>query len=373
MDYGIDISHWNALVDANAVRANGITYAWCKATEGTAYVDPTFVGKVGQLRAAGIAVGAYHFMRGGDPRAQARHFRTVAATCLTPGSVLPMLDMEAADARGSANEYVRAFYDELSPSVADVYGNLDWWRNVLRPAEWGTRNILGHIARYNGDPGNPGWSYPRLAVHQHTSSGTVPGIPGNVDRNATMAGFGLSDLLIGGTGQPVPIPEPPPVQTGDTWIVRPGDTLSGIASAWNVTVSELAAANGIANPDLIHVNQVIYRPGTPGAISPSQPGTRYQVRPGETLSEIAARFGTTVAALVALNHIANPDRVYAGQWLDLPRGSGGTSPRVYIVQSGDTLGSIAARLNYPGGYMALAARNNISNPNRIYIGQRIYY
>lgn len=375
MDYGIDISHWNALVDANAVRANGITYAWCKATEGTAYVDPTFAGKVSQLRAAGIKVGAYHFMRGTDPRAQARHFRTVAATCLVPGSLVPMLDMEAADVRSNANEYVRAFYDELGPGIAEVYGNLDWWRNALRPADWGNRNIIGHIARYNGDPGNPGWTYPRMAVHQHTASGTVPGIPGNVDRNATMAGYGLADLLIAGTVQPEPTlpPSPPPVQMGDTWIVRPGDTLSRIASAWNVTVSALAAANSISNPDLIYVGQVIHRPGTSGAVPPAQPGTRYQVRSGDTLSEIASRFGTTVAALVALNHISNPDRIYVGQWLDLPAGSAATSGRVYIVQSGDTLGKIAARSNYPGGYLALAARNNIADPNRIYVGQSIYY
>lgn len=323
MDYGIDISHWNALVDANAVRANGITYAWCKATEGTAYVDPTFVGKVGQLRAAGIKVGAYHFMRGGDPRAQARHFRTVAATCLTPGSLVPMLDMEAADVRSNANEYVRAFYDELSPGIAEVYGNLDWWRNVLRPADWGNRNIIGHIARYNGNPGNPGWTYPRMAVHQHTSSGTVPGIPGNVDRNATMAGYGLTDLFIRRTDppepEPEPLPSPTPAPVGDTWIVRPGDTLSRIASAWNVTVSALAVANGISNPDLIYVNQVIHRPGATGAVPPMQPGTRYRVRSGDTLSEIASRFSTTVAVLVALNHISNPDRIYIGQWLVLPR------------------------------------------------------
>lgn len=48
-DYGIDVSH---------VHANGITFAWCKATEGTEgtdYVDPTFASKVTQLRAAGTS------------------------------------------------------------------------------------------------------------------------------------------------------------------------------------------------------------------------------------------------------------------------------------------------------------------------------
>lgn len=378
MDYGIDLSHWNAVVDAHAVRANGITYAWCKATEDTTYVDPTFVGKVAQLRAAGIVVGAYHFVRGSDPRAQARHFKSVALGCLAPGCLLPMLDMESADSRANANEYVRAFYDELAPGIAEVYGNLDWWTHVLRPTEWGDRNLLGHIARYNGDPGNPGYSYPKMAVHQHTSSGKVPGIPGNVDRNATMNGYMLSHLLIGG---PMPIPQPGPilpvpvpVQSGDTWVVRPGDTLSRIASAWGMTVSAVAAANGIPNPDLIYVNQVIHKPGTGGAAPAPTEGQRYQVRPGDTLSGIAAQHGTTVAVLAALNHISNPDRIFAGQWLALPDGAPFiVEPRVYTVQAGDTLGKIAAKLGYPGGYPALAARNHIVNPNRIFVGQKIYY
>ncbi len=377
MDYGIDLSHWNAVVDAHAVRVNGISFAWVKASEGNAYIDPTFAGKVGQLRAAGIKTGAYHFARSSDPRAEARHFKQVAEGCLSPGSLLPMLDMEASEVRSNADGYVRAFYDELGTAVAEVYGNLDWWRTALHPSTWGDRNVLGHIARYNGDPGNPGWHYGRLAVHQHTSSGTVPGIPGAVDRNVTMTGYALSDLLIGGAGptQPMPPYEPPAAaQAGDTWVVRPGDTLSRIASAWGVTVSQLAAANGIPNPDLVYVNQVIHKPATPGAVPAVQAGARYQVRPGDTLSAIASRYGITVAVLTALNHISNPDRVFAGQWLELPWGNTViTVGRVYTVQSGDTLGKIAAKLGYPGGYPALAARNHITNPNRIYVGQRIYY
>lgn len=378
MEFGTDLSHWNALVDANAVRANGITFAWCKATEGTDYVDPTFVGKVNQLRAAGIIVGAYHMMRAGNIRAQAAHFANVAsmAGCLNAGSLLPMYDMEQAEVRSNADSVVNEFHDALNVSIGEVYGNLDWWRNALHFSSWGNRNIYGHIARYNGDPGNPGFSYGRMGFHQHSSTGKVPGIPGNVDRNCTMAGFTVTQLCIGGVNPPpVPVPPPPPIQSGDTWVVRPGDTLSRIASAWGVTVSALAVANGIPNPDLIFVNQVIHRPGTGGAAPLPGEGERYQIRSGDTLSGIAAAHGTTVAELVALNHISNPDRIFAGQWITLPAHSAPTptEPRFYVVKRGDTLGRIAATLNYPGGYPALAARNGISNPNRIFPGQKIYY
>lgn len=319
MDYGVDVSHYNAIADANAARGNGITFAWCKATEGTTYVDPTFANKVKQLKAAGIVVGAYHFLRAGDVAAQARRFREVAgdAGCLNAGALLPMADMEASDVRGTANTVVARFYDAVGVSPLDVYGNLDWWRNVLAPAQWGARSILGHIARYNGDPGNPGWSYPGLALHQHTSSGNVPGIPGNVDRNATIGTYNLRALTIGQVAAPAaPIPlTPAPIAAGNTWTVKRGDTLSRIASAWGSTVSAVAVANGITNPDLITVGQVIHRPGSANARPAPSPRGSYTIRPGDTLSAIARKYNTTVPALVALNHLSNPDRIVAGRTL----------------------------------------------------------
>ncbi|MFK0296711.1 LysM peptidoglycan-binding domain-containing protein, partial [Streptomyces sp. NPDC090442] len=47
------------------------------------------------------------------------------------------------------------------------------------------------------------------------------------------------------------------------------------------------------------------------------PAATYTVRSGDTLSGIAARYGTTVAKLAAANHITNPDRIYAGQTLKI--------------------------------------------------------
>lgn len=381
MDYGIDLSRFNAVSDANAVRAAGISYAWCKASQ-TLTEDPTFVNKVNQLRAAGIVVGAYCFLTGSaSVAAQAAFFKQVAgdAGCLSKGALLPMMDMEDASVRSTANSIIPAFFDAVGVAPQDVYGNLDWWNNALRPGDWGGRNIIGHIARYNGDPGNPGYSYPEMGVHQHSDTGNVNGIPGNVDRDATMPGFALAQLCIGGVAiapPPVAAPVPAPVNTSDTWVVHSGDTLGRIASQWGVTVSALAAANGIPDPNLIHIGQVIHRPGSGGAApAPTASGATYVVRSGDTLSAIAANHGTSVTVLVALNHLANPDRINAGQVIILPTAGPATppAPRVYVVQPGDSLGKIAAKLGYPGGYPALAARNGISNPNLIKIGEQIYY
>src|SRR5579863_9033164 len=84
--------------------------------------------------------------------------------------------------------------------------------------------------------------------------------------------------------------------------------------------------------------------------------TTYVVQPGDTLFRIALRYGVTVAQIAALNGIANPNLIFSGQTLQIPTGgtvvtpppgvtvtppaSGGTS---YVVQSGDTLFRIALR------------------------------
>ena len=89
---------------------------------------------------------------------------------------------------------------------------------------------------------------------------------------------------------------------------------------------------------------------------------------GDTLSGIAARFGTTVAELVSLNNISDPNLIYVGQVLKIP--SSGNSSRTYTVQAGDTLSYIAAKF---GTTVAnLVTLNNISDPNLIYVGQVLY-
>lgn len=101
---------------------------------------------------------------------------------------------------------------------------------------------------------------------------------------------------------------------GTPYRVVAGDTLSSIAARFGTSVSALASANSIANPNLIFAGQVITVPGG-GAVQETASGSSYTVVPGDTLSGIAARFGTTVSALASANSIANPNFIYPGQVL----------------------------------------------------------
>ena len=108
---------------------------------------------------------------------------------------------------------------------------------------------------------------------------------------------------------------------------------------------------------------------TPTPPTPPSPGedTYYTVVSGDTLSGIAAKFGVTVAQLCSWNNISNPDLIYVGQRLIVKKGGGGGGAKYYTVVSGDCLSVIAERF---GTTVAqICAWNNISNPSLIYPGQ----
>lgn len=97
--------------------------------------------------------------------------------------------------------------------------------------------------------------------------------------------------------------------------------------------------------------------------------TVYTVVAGDTLSAIAAHYGVTVDAIVAANGIQNPNLIYTGQRLSIPIGGTVSTKHTYTVQSGDTLSGIAAKFGTT--YQEIAAANGIADPNRIYPGQQL--
>lgn len=110
--------------------------------------------------------------------------------------------------------------------------------------------------------------------------------------------------------------------------IRPGDTLSGIASRYHTSVGALMRANPqIHNANLIYAGQRLNLPGSSDSFqpAPSASGARYTVRPGDTLSAIGARFGVSYQSIARANGIANPNLIHVGQQLVIP-GRGGSTP-----------------------------------------------
>ena len=103
----------------------------------------------------------------------------------------------------------------------------------------------------------------------------------------------------------------PVVITGQTHVVQYGENLSGIATQYGTTWQDLARVNGLSNPDMIYSGQTLNITGGQTVATKGSCVVEY----GDTLSSIAAQFGTTVERLVSANGIANPNYIYAGQIL----------------------------------------------------------
>ncbi|WP_143804085.1 LysM peptidoglycan-binding domain-containing protein, partial [Oenococcus oeni] len=90
-----------------------------------------------------------------------------------------------------------------------------------------------------------------------------------------------------------------------------GDTLSGIAAKYGTSYQALASLNGIGSPYIIIPGEKLKVSGSVSSSSVSS----YKVVSGDTLSEIASKYGTTVAKLVSLNGLKNANYIYVGQTL----------------------------------------------------------
>ena len=100
-----------------------------------------------------------------------------------------------------------------------------------------------------------------------------------------------------------------------THTVRSGETLSEIAAHYGTTADQLARANGIGNPNMIFAGA---RLRVPGAATPS---VVHEVGAGETLSDIASRYGTTIERIAKANKLADPNLIVVGQRLKVPGAS----------------------------------------------------
>jgi LysM repeat protein len=164
---------------------------------------------------------------------------------------------------------------------------------------------------------------------------------------------------------------------GGSITVQPGDTLSDIADRQGVSLNQLMQANGITNPNMVVAGQKLVLPGsrraTAAAAPRALPTAPYTVKSGETLSEIADRFGTSTERLIQLNGISNPNLVVAGTRLAIPgRPSSSAAPRnakEHVVRSGESLSSIAGSYGLP--VERLVAINKIDDPDLVVSGTRL--
>ena len=319
---GIDISRWQGTINWPAVRNAGKRFAFIKATEGTTLVDPFFAANWKAAKDAGLLRGAYHFFRPlQDAKKQAESFlKTVK---LEAGDFAPVLDLEVSENMKAATiiQRVEIWITEIEKQTGRktiIYSGLSFLNDSFTipaggPPLWAKDHLLW-IANYlpptATQPFMPtGWA--KWTFWQHSQTGKVDGISGNVDLDWFNGSLEELQALAGKTTVPV---------NAQTYTVKAGDTWPGLAAQFKTTVEALA----LANPQLLQAGAALKTPGTGSSggtgdsPTPTPTPTTYTIQAGDSLSRIAARYNTTVQALAQANGITDPNRIEVGQVLTIP-------------------------------------------------------
>ena len=155
-------------------------------------------------------------------------------------------------------------------------------------------------------------------------------------------------------------------------VVKRGETLSEIADRYGTSVNRLMEMNGLRNANDLWAGSRIK---VPGNVYSGGGSGNYTVKAGETLSEIADRYGTSVDRLVQLNGLRDANDLWAGSRIQVPGASArpqvavNKNAKTHQVQPGESLSSIADR--YGVSMQRLIAINGISNPNQVMAGSTL--
>jgi len=173
----------------------------------------------------------------------------------------------------------------------------------------------------------------------------------------------------------------------DSYTVRSGDTVSHIASRTGSTVTAITRANALADASRIRIGQVLTIPtassaAAPAPAAPAPAAASYTVVSGDTVGRIAARHGTTVAAVVAANGLDARAFIRIGQTLAIPGAGGGVAAAPapaaaaqaagsvsHTVRTGDTVGAIATK--HGTTVAAVVAANGLDARAMIRVGQTL--
>lgn len=373
---GIDVSGYQGNINFREVKEAGIDIVYIKSSEGSNYIDSHFERNYEQARVNGLKIGFYHYVTARteeQARRQAQFFVSVISGKVVDCKLAMDFESFGSLSREKINRIGLVFLqtvEQLSGKEVILYSNAYTANNIWRGE---LTNYPLWVAQYGvNEPQNNG-TWDSWAGWQYTDMGEVNGISTYVDRNRFTQEVLLDDTAI---VPPVEQPEDPDQGEGEGGNEQPttntmeitiqwGDTLSELAIQYHTTVAELVRLNDIQNPNLIYAGETLIVPSANEQTGQSQV---YTVKRGDTLSEIAMKYGTTVQAIAQDNNISNVNLIYPGQRLvirDTCRYDCGH--RIYTVKPGDSLWTIARRYNTT--IANIVRLNRIQNPRLIYPGQ----
>ena len=307
---GIDVSQWQGEIDWDAVKSGGIDFAIIRTGFGRNepnQIDPYFKKNLYNAKKAGIKIGVYHYSYAESPEDAAEE----AKFCLA------ILDGAKLD--------LPIYFDIEDDSISDKHNRdirtqmcISFCKEIEKSGYWA------------GIYANKNWFDNYLDYDLLKSKYTI-----------WLAHYGIDS----------------PSLECDVWQYRSDGTIPGITG--NVDMDYMYR-------DLISEIQVSNTTNTEGEMQ----YTTYTVVSGDTLSSIASKYGTTFHYLAQINSIKNPNLIYAGQCLKVPK-TATSSTALYTVKSGDSLWDISEKLLGSGTrYNEIKSLNGLSS-DTIYPGQTL--
>lgn len=357
---GIDISNWQAGINLAAVPAD---FVIAKATQGTGYVSPDCARQVEQARQVGKRFGVYHYVSGGNAVAEANYFVDNCANWIGKGLFCIDWEIDENSAWGDegyleqvvAQVKARTGIPPLIYSSAAYYAQVAAVANRQNCGLWIAQYANNVPTGYQDTPWNEG-AY-ACVIRQYSKVGRLPGYGGDLDLDKFYGDSATFDKYVTGGGNASNVS---PSQPADPLAGRSDDDLANavIRGEFGDGDDRKQKLGGRYDAVQALVNQKL--------AAPVSSGQTYTVQAGDTLSSIAAKLGVAQSQISGF-HSGNPNLIYPGEVLNISGGSSQPSAEYYTVQSGDSLSAIAAR--YGTSWQHIRDLNGLANPDLIYPGQ----
>lgn len=313
---GIDVSEWQGKIDFAEVAKSGIDVVYIRASEGTDYIDPYFKENYEEARRNELRTGFYHYVtaRTTEEAKKEAEFFVSNIKGTEPDCKLAM-DFEVFGnlSKSEINEISKVFLETVSNLsgkeciiYSDAYNASETFDEELakKYAIW----VADYFVEEPADNGK--WS--SWVGFQYSDIGRINGIEGNVDRD-----YFTNGILLNDTSKIPTDTTDSKDQSFESITVKRGETLSGIAAKYKTSYEYLAKINNIKNPNLIYVGEKIKVPTFSREIHDTS-HILYVVKRGNTLSQIAIQYNTSIERIVELNDIKNPNLIYVGETLRIP-------------------------------------------------------
>ena len=375
---GIDVSNWQGYINYSQVKESGIDIVYIKSSQGSNIKDAYFDINYENAKANGLKVGFYHFLTATNTQEaeeEARFFASVIANKIPDCKLVMDYEVFGGASAEEINQIAEVFLEttrRLTNKEVILYSDLSNIQTVFgRELSQNYELWLAYYGNYNV-LGNVQTNWENFIGVQYSDRGRVNGINGYVDMDR------YSEEIFLGEVSEIPIIENPKeiTNTGTVnYTIQSGDTLWEIARKYGTTVQEIASINNIQNPNLIYPGKtirILTNSTTTGEETRGTGDIIYTVQRGNTLSEIAQAYNVTVNHIVELNNIQNPNLIYPGQKLRITESN---------VQDLNPITQNSTYIVKRGDTLSSIARrygvsvdylvriNDIQNPNIIYPGQ----